>query len=316
MTDATSRFLLQRLIAWPIVIVLTSLLIFLPTATRVRTDAGARSAREMTYGRLELCPGCFMERYTGFWGRLITLDMPRSPRSKLTTPMALARGAPVTLSLLGLTLGMAAPLGTVLGILIYRRRREGRGDGWLLLTLLGLAAPSFLLVGLMITPAVELGRMFNTQLVRLVGGYALDRGLIVPVAVLALRPIAYIARTTSIALEDIFRQDFIRTARGKGLRPAQVWLRHALPHLLVPWLAAVWGATRFTFAAILVIEVMLSWIGLGYLALDNLGAFGLARQTDLDQLAHIVTFMAVVFLTLDTAVALLLQRVEPQRRAA
>ena len=316
MSDSLPRFLLQRLLAWPLVVLLTSLLIFLPTAVRERQASGSRTAREQTYGRLEVCGSCFAARYTHFWQVVASGDTPRSPRSKLTTPDALARGAPVTLTLIGLVVVLAAPLGTLLGILLYRRQREGKGARWLLATMLALAAPSFLLVGLLITPAVEINRQFHIQVIRLVGGFSLDRGILIPVAVLALRPTAYIARLTSIALEDVFRQDFIRTARSKGLHEWRVWLRHAVPHLLVPWLAAVWGAVRFTFAAVLVVEVMMSWVGLGYLALDNLGALGLARQADLDQLAAIVAFLAVLFLALDTGVAVWLRQADPQARGA
>lgn len=316
MSESPSRFLLQRLLAWPLVVLLTSLLIFLPTAVRERQGPSGRTPREMTYGRVEVCGECFVARYSHFWQQMMSGDMPRSPRSKLTTPDAIGRGAPVTLTLIGLILAVAAPLGTLLGILLYRRQRAGRGARWLLATMLALATPSFLLIGLLITPAVEINRQFHIQVIRLVGGFSLDRGIVIPVVVLALRPTAYIARLTSIALEEVLRQDFIRTARSKGLPEWRVWLRHAVPHLLAPWATAVWGATRFTFAAVLVVEVMMAWIGLGYLALDNLGAFGLARQTDLDQLAAIVTFLAVLFLALDTGIAFLLQRADPQARAA
>jgi peptide/nickel transport system permease protein len=311
------RLIIQRLlIAWPLALLLTTTLILLPTGLEARTATRRLTAREQTYGVVQLCAPCFARAYAGFVQDFWSGHFELGTRSRLTTPTLLQRATPVTGLMILFVVLVALPVGIVLGLIIYQRRRQGREALWLVGTLLGLSLPSFLLLTLAISVLVSLGRRLDVQLIRLVGGFVIDRRLIVPVLILALRPTAYVAQTTSIVAEDIFRQDFIRTARGKGLSEARIWLRHALPHLLLPWLTALWASVRFTFGALLIVEVLLNYHGLGLIIMDNLGVAGApglqGGALDYRQTATIAALLATVFLWLDTVFALLARQSDPR----
>jgi ABC-type dipeptide/oligopeptide/nickel transport system permease component len=93
--------------------------------------------------------------------------------------------------------------------------------------------------------------------------------LILPVLTLAAVPIAVIARIMRSSMLEVIGQDYIRTARAKGLRDRGVVLRHALRNALIPVVAVVGLQVGYLLSATALVEVVFSWPGLGSLLVQS-----------------------------------------------
>ena len=110
--------------------------------------------------------------------------------------------------------------------------------------------------------------------------------------VLAARPLAQIARITYLTLTDAARQDYVRTARAKGLPGRSVWTEHILPNAAVPILTSLGVSLRFSLGSLPVVELFFGWPGLGASLLTAVRS----QQTTLvvtSALALGLTFMGV-----------------------
>jgi ABC-type dipeptide/oligopeptide/nickel transport system permease component len=105
-----------------------------------------------------------------------------------------------------------------------------------------------------------------------VAGWGSPAQLILPVVVLAVPPMAYIARLTRTYMLEVLQQDYIRTARAKGLRERIVIWRHALRNTLVPLLTTVGIIFGGLLSGTFVVETIFNIPGLGRLAIDSIFA--------------------------------------------
>ena len=140
-------------------------------------------------------------------------------------------------------LGIALALAAVLGILFGGLAALASQSRWeyliLLLTLLGVSAPSFLMAVILQSLGIKYTVTFGNQLVSM-GGYAWDfKHLAIPVLILTARPLAQITRVTFINLNEIMGEEYIRTAYAKGLKYSRTVVVHALKNLAVSVLTVI-----------------------------------------------------------------------------
>jgi len=185
---------------------------------------------------------------------------------------AIVQRLPVTLELgvaaLLFSLALAVPLG-----IAAATRRSSRRD-WLLNvgSLLGTTIPAFVLGLLLILVFAVLLRMFPP------GGYvpfAEDplgnlRDLILPMLALGSGSVAVNFRQVRASMLDVLSQDYIRTARAKGLSERRVNYRHALPNALLPLLTLVGLQAGAILAGAVVVETVFLWPGVGQLAVASI----------------------------------------------
>lgn len=93
--------------------------------------------------------------------------------------------------------------------------------------------------------------------------------MIMPVFVLSLGTIAFISRFTRTELLEVLEQDFVRTARSKGLVNRRVWWLHALPNALIPVATFIGQALGTLLAGAVIIEKVFNWPGMGRLIVDG-----------------------------------------------
>ena len=124
-------------------------------------------------------------------------------------------------------------------------------------SLLLAAVPSFWLALLLITIVAERWRLLP------VGGYGGPRHLVLPVIALSCAPAAGLLRLTRGATIEVWRQDYVRTARAKGLPQVAIALRHALPNALLPIVTLLGLRFGQLLAGAIVIEAVFSWPGMG-----------------------------------------------------
>ncbi|MGJ3239469.1 MAG: ABC transporter permease [Anaerolineae bacterium] len=92
--------------------------------------------------------------------------------------------------------------------------------------------------------------------------------MILPVSVLSLNTIAFVSRFTRTELLEVLEQDFIRTARSKGLKDRIIWVKHALRNALLPVATFLGPGLGTLLAGAVIIERVFTWPGLGLLIVD------------------------------------------------
>lgn len=249
-------------------------------------------------------------RYVQWAGGLLSLDFGRSytysvPVAELIRERA-AVSLPLALIALTLSTAIAIPVG------VFAAARRGRMGDTVAMTVsqFGVAVPNFWF-------ALMLVYVFSVWL-RLVpaGGFpgwqsgiwpAL-RALILPAVALALPQAAILARVTRSALLDVLGEDFIRTARAKGLtRKATLW-RHALGNAMLPVLTILGLQFAFLLAGTVIIENVFYLPGLGRLVVQAI------NQRDLIVVESVVMLLVAAVVLINLLVDLSYAIVDPRLR--
>jgi peptide/nickel transport system permease protein len=242
-------------------------------------------------------------QYARFVGRALGGDFGQSLRYREPVmPLVLAR-LPLTLALalagMGVALGAGIPLG------IVSAWRPDSALDWLAraLMLLSQSLPNFWLATVLIL-------VFAVSL-RWLPPSGLDdvRGLILPALTVGALPAATIARVLRANLRDVLRQEYVRTARAKGLHESRVLMQHALRNVLIP-LTTIAGLQLGTLlGGSIIAEAVFALPGLGRLSLLAISA----RDVPLIQAFVLVsaTFIVLINLALD----LVYTRLDPRVRS-
>jgi ABC-type dipeptide/oligopeptide/nickel transport system permease component len=239
-------------------------------------------------------------QYVQFLGRAVTGDFGESFRS----------GRPV-LDEIGfrywntLLLGVSAVIfGTILGVAtgvftgVYR-------DGWLdsgvlAISLLGISMPQFFLgILLMLFFSVQLGWLPLTG----AGSWA---HLVLPTLTLGIPNAAIISRITRSSLIDTLGQDYVRTARAKGLAGTVVIYRHAFRNALIPVVTVAGLQMGYLLGGAVVTETVFAWPGIGRLIVQSIDS----RDFPVVQAA--VLMLAVTFVLINLATDLLYRVLDPR----
>ncbi len=156
--------------------------------------------------------------------------------------------------------GMAVIVALVLGLLLGSSAALMRGrvvDRTIIFfTTLFVAAPSFILATLLLL-------MFTNVLGWVQAWSISNPSYVLPVTALALYPMSYITRLTKSSMLDVLGQDYIRTARAKGVREQLVIAKHALRNALIPVVTYVGPLTAYILTGSLVVETVFTIGGLG-----------------------------------------------------
>jgi ABC-type dipeptide/oligopeptide/nickel transport system permease component len=217
-----------------------------------------------------------------------------------------------TLELLAVSIVAAVPLGVAWGgLLASARRRLTKSVLFGLNTLLS-SMPTFVLAFLAIQAIATLTLRTGVRLTY-VQGYGLDRHLILPAGVLALRGATYMARALQVAQEEILQQDWVRVARAKGLGGLALWRRHILPALRMPMLGSTLGMVRVIVGGVVIVDYLYNWGGLGTYMLRSAGAIT-ARGANDQQVAGAAVLLVFVFVAVDAIGRLALRRADPRLR--
>jgi peptide/nickel transport system permease protein len=211
-------------------------------------------------------------QYGEWLGRVLHGDFGRSLVSGRSIANDLAMRFPVTAELALLAAAWSIPAGVALGV-IAARRPYGKVDGVVsAIGLLGLATPNFWLATLLVLffavylgwlPAVGYVAFAESPLGNL-------RSLVLPALALGTTMAAAVMRMTRSAMLDVLSQDYIRTARAKGLRDQVVLARHALKNALIPVLTLIGTETGKLLGGSLIIEQIFAIPGIGQYAVSSI----------------------------------------------
>ncbi|MDE2767256.1 MAG: ABC transporter permease [Chloroflexota bacterium] len=241
-------------------------------------------------------------QYVRWMSRALAGDMGRSYVTEQPVAAQLARRTVPTVVLTVAALGLALLLAVPMGIL-SARRRGGAGDAIVrLAALVGAAAPSYALAfGLIILFAVKLSWLPAV-------GYGSAAQMVLPAIALSLAPMAQLTRLIRASVLDVLGQDYIRTARAKGLPEQIVVMKHALRNALLPAIGATGVILAHLLGGAVIIETIFTWPGLGQLIV------GAALTRDYPVVQGFVTYLAVIVLLANLATDIALRMADPRLR--
>lgn len=178
----------------------------------------------------------------------------------------IAPGLAVTPLLAALAMLISVPLGVVVGCFVAIRHNTWTDTVIIVVLVTGISVPNFALATFLVALlAVGLGWLP-------VGGWGDWQHLVMPVLVLAIPASAYIARLTRTYMLEVLQQDFVRTARAKGLPERLVVYRHALRNVWVPLLTTIGVIFGTLLSGTFVVETVFNIPGLGRMAIDGIFA--------------------------------------------
>ncbi len=239
-------------------------------------------------------------QYFVYAANLLQGDMGRSTFTRRPVTVELYERFPNTLLLTVTAMGIATVIGMSAGIVSATKRYSLFDNFSMLAALVGVAAPVFWL-GLMfqLLFAVNLGWLPS-------GGMGTWQHLVLPALTLGLATTALIARITRSSMLDVLRQDYITTARSKGLVERVVTYKHALKNALIPVITVMGMQFGILLGGAVLTETVFSWPGVGRLMVDSI----LARDYPVVQGAVLV--LAVFFVTINLVVDIIYAFLDPR----
>jgi peptide/nickel transport system permease protein len=211
-------------------------------------------------------------QYVAWLGHAVRGDFGRSIRTRQRVGEAIVERLPATLELTGVALLFSVSLATIVGILSAVKRNSPLDLLATGFTIAGVSLPNFFLGLLLILFFSLVLRVFPP------GGYAALisdptenlRRLVLPVLTLSAATLAVNMRQIRSSLLDVFGQDYVRTARAKGLSENQVIVRHALKNGLIPVVTLIGLQIGALIEGAVITEQIFSWPGVGRLVVDSI----------------------------------------------
>ncbi len=267
-------------------------------------------------------------QYGLFLSRLARGDLGRALRTNEKITKEIAERFPATVELSIAAMIFAVTLGMLAGIISATKQYSVFDYSSMVLSLVGVSMPIFWLgLILMIVFSVHLGWLplsgrlsYNIQLETVTGLYIVDSILtgnwpalkdavwhiILPAFTLSTIPMAIIARITRSSMLEVLRQDYIRTAKAKGLSPTMVHYKHALKNALIPVITVIGLQFGILLGGAILTETIFAWPGIGLWLLNAVYA------RDFNAVQGGTMLIATTFVTINMLVDILYAWVNPR----
>jgi peptide/nickel transport system permease protein len=188
----------------------------------------------------------------------------REPFRGLSLPEALWTAVSRSAILLGAALAVAIAIGLLAGVAYaFTGRRSIRAAAWTIGTV-GASLPSFFWALLLQLVVVFVYLRTQKLIAPVSGGFGLDAHIILPAIALAMRPAAYVFRTTATALDEAQHAPHVVTALAKGLGPFVIATRHVARNAAPAMLAGLALGAKTALSSLAIVEYMFTWNGAGY----------------------------------------------------
>lgn len=205
--------------------------------------------------------------------------------------------------------------GIVFGVMASLKQNSWLDHTMVSLSVVGISAPSFVLgaivamvFGYYLSDYTGLNPTGQLWDYGLEGRTLMLQNLILPAFTLGLRPLAIIVQLTRSSMLDVLSQDYIRTAKAKGLAYYTIITKHALKNALNPVITAVSGWLASLMAGAFFIEVIFDWKGLGLVTINAV------YNLDFPIVMGVTIFVAFSFILINVFVDMLYALVDPRVR--
>ena len=239
-------------------------------------------------------------RYGRWVSDAVRGDLGESYRTGSSISGELFRRMPATLLLATTALALAVAVGIPLGILAAVKRGTWLDTACRMLALVGAAIPSYVMApALMLLFAVKLDWLPAI-------GYGSPEQLILPAVALSFGTMAQLMRLTRASVLEILGQDYMRTARAKGLTETVIVWRHGLKNALLPVVTVLGTSTGYLLGGAIIIETIFGWPGVGQFMITGI------TQRDYPVVQGFVVYIAVIFLLVNLIVDISYRWLDPR----
>ncbi|NTU27974.1 dipeptide ABC transporter permease DppB [Bacillus tequilensis] len=246
-------------------------------------------------------------QYIFYLKSIITFDF--GPSIKKTSDSVndmLERGFPVSFELGMTAIVIAVVSGLVLGVIAALRRNGFLDYAAMSLAVLGISIPNFILATLLIQQFAVNLKLFPAAT------WTSPIHMVLPTAALAVGPMAIIARLTRSSMVEVLTQDYIRTAKAKGLSPFSIIVKHALRNALMPVITVLGTLVASILTGSFVIEKIFAIPGMGKYFVESI------NQRDYPVIMGTTVFYSVILIIMlflvDLAYGLLDPRIKLHKK--
>ena len=305
------KYILKRLLMLiPVILGVTFIVFFIlnlspgDPAAMILGEQATAEALEMKREELGLNDPLLV-RYFNYMKDLLRGDMGVSYRNSISVWEQVIDRFPNTVVLAIAGILVALLIGIPLGILSAKKQNTVIDNISMVLSLIGVSMPNFrfgLLVVMLF--ALKLGWLPSQGMGE--GFVPLLRSLILPALTLGTGSAGTIARMTRSSMLEVIRQDYISTARAKGVDERTVTYQHMLRNALIPIITAVGLQFGSLLGGAMLTETVFSWPGLGRLMVENI------KSKDIPMVLGCVVFLATMFTIVNLVVDIIYAFVDPR----
>ncbi|MBR1918511.1 MAG: ABC transporter permease [Spirochaetales bacterium] len=305
------KYILKRLLLMiPILIGVTFIVFFIMSLTPgdpaavILGDQATAEALEAMREELGLNKPLVV-RYGNFLWDLIHGDLGISYRNRIPVWPQIIDKFPntVVLAIAGILVALA--IGIPVGIISAKKQYTKLDNISMVLSLIGVSMPNFWL-GLLLSLlfALKLGWLPSQGMGQ--GFIPLLRSLVLPALTLGTGVAATVARMTRSSMLEVIRQDYISTARAKGVAEGEITRRHMLRNAMIPIVTAVGLQFGVLLGGAMLTETIFSWPGLGRLMVESI------NSKDIPMVLGATVFLAMMFSIVNLIVDIIYAFVDPR----
>jgi peptide/nickel transport system permease protein len=259
-------YILRRLLESALILLgitlVTFVLLYLVPADPARQIAG-RSATAATVANIRAQLGLddpFFVQYVRYLGNLLQGDLGRSYMQRAEVEDLIWSRLPASLLLMVAAIATELAIGLTIGVVAALRRNRMADHSLMIFSFVAISAPQFVIgILLLYVFAVQLG-WFP------IGGYGTFAHIVLPALTLGFLGAGWYSRMMRSSMIEVLGQDFVRTARAKGLGRARIIFRHVMPNAILPIIAMIGIDIGLFMSGIVVVESVFGWPGIGQLA--------------------------------------------------
>ncbi|MDO5298757.1 MAG: ABC transporter permease [Clostridia bacterium] len=304
------RYVLKRLVMLIPVILITSFIVFFiinlaPGDVVAQLTGGDATQEEIAQVRAQLgLDQPILIRYIKYLGGLLHGDLGTSYVTGRSVYASYMEKLPATLQLALASIFVSILISIPLGISSAVHQGSIRDNVGMVAALLGLSMPNFWLgLLLIIVFALNLGWLPS-------GGSDGFKSIILPAITVGTGLTAMLTRTTRSSMLDVIRQDYLRTARAKGVPERLVIRKHALKNALIPVITVIGTQLGSCLGGAILTETVFSWPGVGRLILDAVNSRDIPMVTGCIVLKTIT--ISIILLIVDLLYAVVDPRIRAQ----
>lgn len=266
-------------------------------------EAATADVAQRISARLGLDQPAWMQ-YLMFLGRLLQGDLGTSYLSRLPVTVTLMPALWATFKLTGAALLLAIAIGVPIGIIAAIRRGSFLDYALMSVSIAGISAPIFWI-------GIVLVYLFALQLRWLpTGGADAPFAIVLPMLTLGIYSAATLARMTRSCMLEVLGQDYVRTARAKGLRESMVYLKHALRNAAIPIVTTIGLQFGNLMGGSILTETVFAWPGIGRVVVQAV------FQRDAPVVQGGIVLIGTMFCLINLVVDLLYAKLDPSVRYA
>ena len=252
--------------------------------------------------------GSYPEQYWSWASGVLTGDFGESYRNTEPVADVLSRAVPITLELMILALLIATLIGVPLGVISAVRRDSVSDYGARVGGLVGISIPSFWLATLLLlftsrvfgwVPPITYVKFFDDPLTNL-------SQFILPAISISVFTLAIVMRMVRATMLEVLGQDYVRTARAKGVKHRLVVYRHALRNALIPVVTIIGFEIGILMGGAAIVEIIFGLPGVGYVLLNAI------FNRDYPVVQGATLLIAVIFVVSNTVVDIVYGWLDPR----